>query len=187
MNSSSLLKAKTSLSFILLGTLSTACGTGIEPLSALNASDSSTLPQLSLPFAISGTNAPPVSSLTPFSSSNDGYRFNTLAVSGSYSILAPYTGLVTSTDANSVTLYHQGRLTTQISRINPTVVPGAVVTTGTVIGTATLSASSTSIASLKVYLDGSVVCPYHFLTGGDSSQKTWINALTLVGGVGHCN
>lgn len=180
-------KAKISLSLITLTILSTGCGTGTEPLSALNSSDLSTLPQLSIPFATSGTNAPPVSSLTPFSTSNDGYRFNTLAVSGSYSILAPYSGLVTSTDSSSVTIYHHARLSTQLSRINPTVVPGAVVTAGTVIGTATLSASSSSVVSFKVYLDGSVVCPYFFLTGGDSSQKTWINALTLVGGVGHCN
>jgi|GEM_PF-6721143 len=169
------------LTILTLTLIFTRCGNGTEPLSALNNGDSSTLPQLTVPYAISTTN---VNNITAYSATNDGFDFNlSLNLNGNYAITAPLKGVVTAASTSSVTIYHNARLSTVISRFNASVTPGTVVNTGTQIGT-----SPGYTIHFSTIIDGSVVCPYFFLTGGDSAQKTHINQkLMNLGALAPCN
>lgn len=165
---------------IALTLLSAGCGNGTEPLSALNNGDSATLPQLTVPYAISATGIINISAYS--ATTNDGFDFN---LNGNYPITAPLKGVVTTANSSSVTIYHNARLSTVISRINASVTPGTVVNTGTQIGTA--STQNGYAVHFSTILDGSVVCPYFFLTGGDSTQKKYINQNLIALGGGPCN
>lgn len=163
--------------------LTLGCGSGTDPLSALNATEANNLPQITIPFA--STTLGSITSLTPYSSNLDGFRFSCGGFCGALSITAPYNGVITSTDSSSVTIYHTARVSTRISGIVPNVVAGAVVETGSLIGT---SSSNTNIAAtLSVLFDGTSVCPYFFLTRGQSTQRTWINTLVATSGQSPCS
>lgn len=173
------------------GFLLVACGQGNEPLSILGDPNARLVDSFALPYnAVSGGvggGAVVLSQYAPFVASNaafDGIDF-VPQIQGAYQVLAPGTGVVTEVDSASITILHNVRVSSRLSKLSSTSVRvGDYVTAGSVVGATTTTGVSTSLAHLSVFVDGAVTCPYSYLV---LSAKALLNQTARTTGLGPCN
>ena len=130
------------------------CGAGTEPFSILGDPTVSP-PALALPIPNNQ-----ITSVVPFSPTSDGIEL-TSAFNTSLTVQAPAAGIVSATDATSVTLFHTAHFSTRVSKLNlvsPQV--GRTVNAGDSVGTIPVAGA----VHFTVLLDGTAVCPVSYLS-----------------------
>jgi hypothetical protein len=173
-----------------LTTVLTGCGSGNEPLSVLGDPNASLAGTLAVPYASTTGTAITLSNLTPFTASTataDGFDF-LYNLAGTYQVLAPMTGIVTSVDSASLTILHNVHVSSRLSRLStpPNVRVGDYVNAQTVVGSTAITSSNFNLVHLTVLLDGVATCPYGYLT---DDFKTVVNRALhdFSGGLLPCN
>jgi hypothetical protein len=150
-----------SIMLTCLGASLVGCGQGSDPLSSLG--DPNQAISLSSPVAntaVNGTN------FTAFSTAHPSLEWVFIASLASVAVTAPAAGIVSAVDATvnaaSVTIYHNSRMSTLVSKLGSiTARVGDVVTQGQQLGTLN---SATPTLAYAVLLDGAAICPLSFLS-----------------------
>ncbi len=164
-------------SLALMAVAFTRCGSGNAPLTVLNSGDAS-VPELNLPLAITtsyGTYFGTGTVLT--SSAQFTFGFN-----GSYgqtlTAVAPADGTIIDQTGTTITIQHSSRLYTRIAGVSTLVVrPGDYVKQGQALTSAGFSGvyGVTSGFTFQVILDGTVKCPWSFLSTTTRQQMVGLS------------
>jgi murein DD-endopeptidase MepM/ murein hydrolase activator NlpD len=150
------------LGWMTLAMAASGCGSGMDPLAALN--QGGVLPSLVLPLADAL-----VSTVSPFSQSGSGTAsdgFDIQGVLASQSVISPASGVVSFVDltagASIVYIVHSLHLQSRISALQSvSVQPGALVQAGSAVGT---SSAVNLAVHFTVLYDNTLVCPLSYLT-----------------------
>ncbi len=158
------------VALLALGTA--GCGNGNAPLAVLNAGDAS-LPQLNVPLSLANTSY--YSSYFGSSTNLQSSTQFTFVLGASYisgygqtiTAIAPANGTIIDQTGTTITIQHSARLFTRISNVQGLVVrPGDYVTQGQQLTTQSFAGYNGGTAgfTFQVIVDGTVVCPWSYLS-----------------------
>lgn len=147
---------------VVVAATASACGQASDPVSAIGDPQAAVVLQSPVDTNLS------VTQFLPYTASHPSFEWSVASTVGGSAPVAvvPASGVVTEVDATanaaSVTIFHNSRVTSKISRLaSVSLRVGDVVKAGETAGT--LAANTAQNLQLTVYQDKATICPLSFL------------------------